>query len=414
MESFAGRLAVVTGGGSGIGRALVRQLAREGASVAIIDLGREPAEETARLALADAPEGVRATAHVANVADEASLEAARDEILAAHGAESINLLFNNAGIAGAGSMIADDRTAWERVFDICWGGVYLGCRVFLPSLIASDAGYIVNTASINAVWPKHGAGMPSTSYGSAKYAVKGFSEALIEDLRTHAPHVRVAVVMPGTVSTNLGENSAKVIGAENFIRSSADSRARLAALGAPAEALDDDQVEAVLARLSPAMTELGYVITVEEAAATILRGVHEGRWRIITGVDANRLDRLVRADPEAAFDDGGTSLTPPWLPTLVTLGVLIDPEAVGAGSFGFAVDADQPVGMRVDEAGAVFTKEPDRDAAATVALDQATLHRLVAREATVAEAIDTGTLRISGDRAAVERLFAALPVDARA
>jgi NAD(P)-dependent dehydrogenase (short-subunit alcohol dehydrogenase family) len=407
MEFFAGRLAVVTGGGSGIGRALVRQLAREGASVAVLDLHPETAEETAALARAEAPEGVRVTAHAVNVVDEAALVSTRAAIVAAHGRDDVNLLFNNAGIAGAGSMLVDDRAAWERVFDICWRGVYLGCRVFLPSLVASEEGYIVNTASINAVWPTHGRGMPSTAYGSAKYAVKGLSEALVEDLRTHAPHVRVAVVMPGGVGTNIGANSSKILGGGSIVRAAADGRELLRGMGAPVDILSDDEVAAVLDRLPSAMTELGYVLPVEEAAAIILRGVHEGRWRILVGIGADRLDRLVRENPEGALDLDGT---PPWLATLVTLGIRLDPSAVAPGSYGFAIDGDHPAGITIDADGVRFRADPDPVATATVTLDSATLHRLVRGDAGPAAEIASGRLLVAGDGTAVERLFGASPL----
>jgi NADP-dependent 3-hydroxy acid dehydrogenase YdfG len=66
--------------------------------------------------------------------------------------DHIHLLFNNAGIAGGGSMVTDSRAAWERTFNVCWGGVYLGCRTFLPMLIAAEEGHIVNTSSVNGFW----------------------------------------------------------------------------------------------------------------------------------------------------------------------------------------------------------------------------------------------------------------------
>ncbi|MET0273621.1 MAG: SDR family NAD(P)-dependent oxidoreductase, partial [Phenylobacterium sp.] len=135
MKDFAGRMAVVTGGGTGMGRELVRQLVAEGCNVAMCDVSARNMAQTIALCDADRPpQGTRVTAHVADVSDEAQLIAFRDEAAAQHDIDKINLLFNNAGIGGGGSMIADSRAEWERTFNVCWGGVYLGVRTFLPML----------------------------------------------------------------------------------------------------------------------------------------------------------------------------------------------------------------------------------------------------------------------------------------
>ena len=123
MKDFSGRIAVVTGGGSGMGRELVRLLAAEGCHVAMCDvLARGMAETRAQCAAAGLPQGLRVTAHVADVSSDADVQRFRDEAAAQHGTDRIHLLFNNAGIGGGGSMIANDRAEWERCFNICWGG----------------------------------------------------------------------------------------------------------------------------------------------------------------------------------------------------------------------------------------------------------------------------------------------------
>lgn len=91
-----------------------------------------------------------------DVGDEAALLVFRDEVLAAHHTDHIHLLFNNAGIGGGGSLFSDSREAWERTFDICWGGVYHGTRAFLPALGAADEAHIVNTSSVNGFWASIG------------------------------------------------------------------------------------------------------------------------------------------------------------------------------------------------------------------------------------------------------------------
>ena len=152
MERFEGRLAVVTGGGSGMGRELVLQLAAEGCSVAACDVNEDAVAETVRLAEKDAPAGTRLTAHRCDVSDEASVNAFRDEVLAQHETDHINLLFNNAGVGGGGSFLTADRAEWDRTFAICWGGVYNCSRAFVPLVVASDAGYVINTSSVNGFW----------------------------------------------------------------------------------------------------------------------------------------------------------------------------------------------------------------------------------------------------------------------
>src|SRR4051794_31204459 len=141
MRSFAGRIAVITGAGSGIGRALARALVAEGCRVAACDLDPESLADTVAACEADglAP-GVRITTHTADVASEAELLRVRDEVVERHATDHIHLLFNNAGVAGGASFVRDPREAWERTFAIDWGGVYFGVRTFLPLLVAAEQG----------------------------------------------------------------------------------------------------------------------------------------------------------------------------------------------------------------------------------------------------------------------------------
>lgn len=212
MNSFNEKVAVVTGGGSGMGRELVLQLASEGCSVATCDVNATSVAETVERALALAPAGVQVTGHTCDVSDEDQVLRFRDEVLSEHGVDHLDLVFNNAGIAGGGSFIADTRASWEKTFGVDWWGVYFCTRAFLPLLIASDEAVLVNTSSINGFWASLGPGIPHTAYCTAKFAVKGFSEALIEDLRVHAPHVKVAVVMPGHIGTDIVNNSRTIHG----------------------------------------------------------------------------------------------------------------------------------------------------------------------------------------------------------
>lgn len=136
MHDFTDKIAVVTGGGTGIGRQLVRQLAAAAARVAMCDVAVDNMDHTASLVHDDTPDAT-VLAHRADVSDESQLEDFCDTIRSEFDTNHIHLMFNNAGITGGGSMITDDRPAWERCFDIGWGGVYLRTRVFLPLLIAA-------------------------------------------------------------------------------------------------------------------------------------------------------------------------------------------------------------------------------------------------------------------------------------
>jgi len=307
MKELSGRIAVVTGGGSGMGRELVRLLVAEGCHVAMCDVSMNGMAETRRQCEATGlPQGVRVTAHVADVSRETDVTRFRDEASRQHTTDRIHLLFNNAGIGGGGSMIANGRDEWERTFDICWGGVYLATRVFLPLLQAADEGHIVNTSSMNGFWASIGPGAPHTAYSAAKFAVKGFSEALMTDLRLNAPHIKVSVVMPGHIGTGFRTNSLKVQTCnesdELDALQIAQARARLTSMGKDASALSDEEIAAMLAErarrfLSDAPTSAA------EAARIILDGVKADRWRILVGADAHLMDRMVRDDPEHAYEE---------------------------------------------------------------------------------------------------------------
>lgn len=306
MRDFSGKIAVVTGGGAGMGRELVRQLAAEGCNVATCDVSADTLAETKRLCeAAGLPQGVRITTHLADVSDEAQVLRFRDAVGAEMQTDRIHLLFNNAGIGGGGSMFADERAVWERTFNICWGGVYYNTRAFLPMLRKADESHIVNTSSVNGFWASVGPTVPHTAYSAAKFAVKGFSEALIADCRVNAPHIKVSVVMPGHIGTSIvantrriqtGSDSAALTGTEV-----AHVRARLAAGGRDVSSLSDDEIRELAAERARRFQEEAPT-TAAQAATIILDGVKADRWRILVGEDAKVIDELVRAAPEQAYE----------------------------------------------------------------------------------------------------------------
>lgn len=195
LPSFAGRVAVVTGGGSGIGRALALALAREGARVAVADIDEAAAAETARQAAAA---GGEAIALQTDVADREAVEALADAVFARYGATHV--LCNNAGVVVYGGLEAATWRDWQWVLGVNLWGVIHGLLAFLPRMIAQGpGGHVVNTASMAGLVASRGLGV----YTASKYAVVGLSEALAKDLAPYG--IGVTVVCPLGVATRIRE-----------------------------------------------------------------------------------------------------------------------------------------------------------------------------------------------------------------
>jgi NAD(P)-dependent dehydrogenase (short-subunit alcohol dehydrogenase family) len=303
MKDFAGKIAVITGGGTGMGRELARQLVAEGCNVAMCDVSAEAMAETKALCEVEKlPQGLRVTTHIADVSIEEQLRRFRDELIEQQATDKIHLLFNNAGIGGGGSLFTNTREQWERTFNICWGGVYLGVRTFLPLLLKADEGHIVNTSSVNGFWATVGMGVSHTAYSAAKFAVKGFTEALINDLRLNAPHIKCSVVMPGHIGTSIVSNSRKVLnGADQMTPNELlQARQRLKGMGVDTGPMSDEDIQNIA--LDRARTFRDEAPTTAAAAAKIiLDGVKADRWRILVGHDAHLLDERVRRAPDDAY-----------------------------------------------------------------------------------------------------------------
>ena len=305
MERFDGKIAVVTGGGTGMGRELCRQLASEGCHVAMCDVSEEAMDMTTKLSLADAPEGTRVSSFIADVSEEKQVQAFRDAVVSDHSTNHVHLVFNNAGIGGGGSFIEDDRENWDKTFDVCWKGVYYCSRAFVPMLVAGPEGHLINTSSVNGFWASLGPASAHTAYSAAKFAVKGFTEALVNDFRLNAPHVKVSLVMPGHVGTSIIINSGKILGQDPKEMADEElevARDRLAKMGFPTEGVTNDQIRQGLVQMGESFRDEA-PLTAGEAAKVILDGVREERWRILIGEDARVLDELVRANPEEAYEE---------------------------------------------------------------------------------------------------------------
>ncbi len=196
MKDFQGRVAVITGAASGIGRALAIALAQRGCDLALTDVAAEGLEETRS---ACARLGRRVTTHCVDVASRDDMAALPAQVEAEHG--RVDIVVNNAGVSVAGDLEDQDLDDFEWLVGInVWGVVY-GCKFFLPLLRRSDDAYIVNLSSMFGL-----VGIPGqSSYCLSKFAVRGFSEAIAAELAGSS--IRVMSVHPGGISTNIARNT---------------------------------------------------------------------------------------------------------------------------------------------------------------------------------------------------------------
>ncbi len=254
MQGFAGKVAVVTGAGSGIGQALAIELGRSGASLAISDIDTDGLKVTEdRLAAI----GAKVKSDRLNVTERERFEVYAEEVRNHFG--KVNQIYNNAGIAFTGDIEITPFKDIERVMDVDYWGVVNGTKAFLPHLIASGDGHVVNISSVFGLFAVPG----QAAYNSAKFAVRGFTEALRQEMILANHPVKVTTVHPGGIKTAIARNATA------------------------AEGLDQADLahwfDSKMARTSP-----------ERAAQIILEGVAKNKARVLVGTDAKILDTIVR------------------------------------------------------------------------------------------------------------------------
>ena len=300
MKDFSGKFAVITGGGTGMGRELAIQLAAEGCNVAMCDVSAANMAVTKQLCAEQGTQGTRVSTYVADVSVEDQILAWATAVRRELDTDRIQLLINNAGIGGGGSIVDGDRVQWEKTFNVCWGGVYNGVRAFLPLMMKASEAHIVNTSSVNGFWASIGPGRSHSAYCAAKFAVKGFTEALITDLAANAPHIKCSVVMPGHIGTEIVHNSRKILSGSESAVDVAGARKMMATWGVDTSSLSDEQVQQMVLAQADAFRD-NAPTSAAQAAKIILDGVKAGKWRILVGKDAEYLDAKVRANPEGAY-----------------------------------------------------------------------------------------------------------------
>ena len=254
MQGFAGKVAVVTGAGSGIGQALAIELGRSGAHVAISDIDAEGLAITEERLRAI---GTQVKSDRLNVTEREAFQLYADGVAEHLG--KVNQIYNNAGIAYVGDVEVTAFKDMERVMDVDFWGVVNGTKAFLPHLIASGDGHVVNVSSIFGIFSVPG----QASYNAAKFAVRGFTESLHQEMAISSHPVAVTTVHPGGIKTAIMRNATTADGVD---------RASLTTL-----------FDQKLTRTTP-----------EKAARVVLDGVRKKKARLLIGADATALDLIVR------------------------------------------------------------------------------------------------------------------------
>ena len=261
MTAIRGSACALTGAASGIGRALALELAARGADLALADRDEAGLQAVAAEIARTSPRKV--SLHALDVAEPGQIAAFAQSSIAAH--PGLNIVINNAGVALMGMFNEVDQSQMEWLMNINFWGVVHGTRAFLPHLALRPAAHIVNLSSIFGIVAPPG----QTAYCAAKFAVRGFSESLRHELQMAKSPVKLSVVHPGGVATNIARSSRTGVGMTDNARR-AQSIERFDAM----------------AKTTPAA-----------AALRIIAGIEKNQPRILIGNDARFMDLLQRFRP---------------------------------------------------------------------------------------------------------------------
>lgn len=264
MKRIDGRIAAVTGAGSGIGRALALALAHRRCPLALADIDENGLAQTVEAA---AGLGVKVTAARLDVADRAAMYNWADQVVADHG--GVNLIFNNAGVALSTTIEGADYGDLDWIMDINFWGVVYGTKAFLPHLKAAGDGHVINISSVFGLFAQPG----MSAYNASKFAVRGFTESLRQELDLEAGGVSATCVHPGGIRTAIARNC------------------RISASMAALTGIDGDTAKARFERL--------LATSPEKAAEVILKAVERKRRRVLIGPDAYIVDAMQRLMPAA-------------------------------------------------------------------------------------------------------------------
>ncbi|MEG0241481.1 MAG: SDR family oxidoreductase [Pseudomonas sp.] len=267
MKSFNGRVAAITGAASGMGRALALALAREGCHLALADKNQTGLQQTVELIQRSSLAPIRVTSREVDVADRQAMEDWAASCAAEHG--QVNLIFNNAGVALSSTVEGVDYADLEWIVGINFWGVVYGTKAFLPYLKASGEGHVVNTSSVFGLFAQPG----MSGYNATKFAVRGFTESLRQELDLQRRGVSATCVHPGGIRTDICRSSRIDANMTGFLIHS------------------EQQARADFEKL--------FITDADQAAKVILQGVRKNKRRVLIGRDAYALDLLARWLPAA-------------------------------------------------------------------------------------------------------------------
>ncbi|OUS27213.1 short-chain dehydrogenase [Gammaproteobacteria bacterium 45_16_T64] len=264
MKNVTDKVAAITGAASGIGRALALELAQQGCHIALSDVDETGLAETASQAAAY---GIKVTTQKLDVADREAVHAWADTVVNDHG--KVNMIFNNAGVALGGTVAKTDYSDYEWIMNINMWGVVYGTKAFLPYIQESGEGHIVNISSIFGIFAQP----TQSAYNMSKFAVRGFTESLRQELDISKDNVSATCVHPGGIKTNIAKN---------------------ARMNSSVSELTGGDAETARAQF-----DAMFMTTPEKAAKVILNAVSKNKRRVLIGPDAKVLDIMQRSLPMA-------------------------------------------------------------------------------------------------------------------